>query len=56
MSGSQAIKLKDRQSVCEDFFSSIHMIIPKSCIVELMQHKNNRVTTSTYVPALNDFA
>ena len=56
MSGSQAIKPKERQSVCKDFFSSIHTIIPKSCFVELMQRKNNRVTTSTYVPALNDFA
>ena len=56
MSGSQAEKLKDKKSICKDFFSSTHAIIPKSCFVELMQHKKNRVTTSTSVPSLNDFA
>ena len=56
MSGSQAEKLEDKQSIREDFFSSAHTIIPKSCFVELMQGKKNRVTTSTYVPSLNDFA
>ena len=56
MSGSQAEKLKDKKSICKDFFSSTHAIIPKSCFVELMQRKKNRVTTSTSVPSLNDFA
>ena len=56
MSGSQAQKLKDKQSIREDFFSRIHTVIPKSCFVELMQGKKNRVTTSTYVPSLNHFA
>ena len=56
MSGSQAEKLKDKQSIHEDFFSSAHTIIPKSCFVELMQGKKNRVTTPTYVPSLNDCA
>ena len=56
MSGSQAEKLKDKQSIRKDFFSSTPIIIPKSCFVELMQSKKNRVTTSTYVPSLNDFA
>ena len=56
MSESQAENLKDRQSIREDFFSSTHTIIPKSCFVELMQGKKSRVTTSTYVPSLNDLA
>ena len=56
MSGSQAEKLKDKQSIHEDFFSSAHTIIPKSCFVKLMQGKKNRVTTPTYVLSLNDFA
>ena len=56
MSGSQGEKLKGKQSNCKDFFSSTHAIIPNSCFVELMQDKKNRVTTSSYVPSLNDFA
>ena len=56
ISGSQTEKLKDKQSIHEDFFSSTHTTISKSCFVELMQCKKNRVITSTYVPSLNDFA
>ena len=37
MSGSQAERLKDKQSICKDFFSSTHTIILKSYFVELMQ-------------------
>ena len=48
--------MKDKQSIREEFFSSTHTIIPKSCFVELMPVKNNRFTTSTCVPSLNDFA
>ena len=56
MSGSQAEKLKGKQSIRKNIFSSIQAVIPKSCFMELMQGKKNRVTTSTYVPSLNDFA
>ena len=56
MSGSQAEKLKGKQSIRKNIFSSTQAVIPKSCFVELMQGKKNRVTTSTYLPSLNDFA
>ena len=56
MSGSQAEKLKGKQSIRKNIFCSTQAVIPKSCFVELMQGKKNRVTTSTYVPSLNDFA
>ena len=42
MSGSQAENLRNKQSVCEDFFSSTHTVIPKSCFVKLMQSKKNK--------------
>ena len=50
MSGSQAEKLEDKQSISKDFFSSTHTIIPKSGFVELMQGKKNRVTTQHMCP------
>ena len=55
-SANQAEKLKDKPNIPEDLLSSNHTTIPKSCFVVLMQSKKNRVTTSIYVPFLNDFA
>ena len=56
VSANQGEKLKGKPNIHEDLFSSNHAIIPKSCFVVLMQGKKNRVTTSIYVPFLNDFA
>ena len=50
MSRSQAEKLKDKHTIRKDFFPSTHTILPKSCFVEVIQGKKNRVTTSTNGP------
>ena len=50
MSRNQAEKLKDEHTLRKDFLPSTHTILPKSCFVEVIQGKKNRVTTSTNGP------
>ena len=56
MSESQTEKVENKECIREGFSSSTHIIIIKRCFVGLMPGKENRVTISTYVSSLNNFA